>query len=121
VLSESDFFDGRDIRIHIPAGAVPKDGPPAGVTIVMALISLLTGRPARRDVALTGELTLSGRILPLGGIREKIFAAQRSGVRTVVFPQSNQIDIDGLEGELREGVEVDPAREVGSLLDVVLV
>lgn len=118
---EPDFFEGHDVHIHIPAGAVPKDGPSAGITIALALLSLLTGRPARRDVALTGELTLSGRILPVGGIREKILAAQRSGVRIVVFPEPNRIDIEGIEEELRKGVKVVLARDVASVAEVVLV
>ncbi len=118
---EPDFFEGHDVHIHIPAGAVPKDGPSAGITIALALLSLLTGRPARRDVAMTGELTLSGRILPVGGIREKILAAQRSGVRIVVFPEPNRIDIEGIEEELRKGVEVVLARDVASVAEVVLV
>lgn len=115
-----DFFRGTDIHIHIPAGAVPKDGPSAGLTILMALISLLTGRPARRDVALTGELTLSGRILPVGGIREKILAAQRAGVRTVIFPDQNGVDVKSLEEELKEGVEVLLAKDVSPVIDAVL-
>jgi len=117
---DPDFFKGHDIHIHIPAGAVPKDGPSAGITVAMALISLLTGRPARRDVALTGELTLSGRILPVGGIREKILAAQRAGVKVVIFPQRNEIDVNSLEGELREGVEVMLAQEIPALVNTVL-
>jgi ATP-dependent Lon protease len=117
---QRDFFRKIDIHIHIPAGAVPKDGPSAGLTIVMALISLLTGRPALRNVALTGELTLSGRILPVGGIREKILAAQRAGVKTVVFPAQNEADLKNLEEDLHEGVKVVLAREIMSLLDVVL-
>jgi ATP-dependent Lon protease len=117
---QPDFFRKSDIHIHIPAGAVPKDGPSAGLTIVFALISLLTGRPAFRNVALTGELTLSGRILPVGGIREKILAAQRAGVKTVVFPANNEADIKSLEEELHEGVKVVLAREIMPLLDIVL-
>ncbi len=116
-----DFFEGHDVHIHIPAGAVPKDGPSAGITIALALLSLLTGRAARRDVALTGELTLSGRILPVGGIREKILAAQRSGVHTVIFPEPNRIDIQGIEEELRKGVDVVLARDVASVAEIVLV
>lgn len=118
---QPDFFKKSDIHIHIPAGAVPKDGPSAGLTILMALVSLLTGRPARRNVALTGELTLSGRILPVGGIREKILAAQRAGVKTVVFPAQNQVDVNSIEEELREGISVVLAREILPLLDIVLV
>ena len=115
-----DFFRSSDIHIHLPAGAVPKDGPSAGLTILMALVSLLTGRPARRDVALTGELTLSGRVLPVGGIREKILAAQRAGISTVVFPERNRTDVESLDAELTEGVKVVLAREVMPLLNIVL-
>ena len=88
---DPDFFTESDIHIHLPSGAIPKEGPSAGVTIALALLSLLTGRPARRDVALTGELTLSGRILPVSGIREKVLAAQRAGVKVVVFPKKNEV------------------------------
>jgi ATP-dependent Lon protease len=118
---DPDFFRESDIHIHLPAGAIPKDGPSAGVTIALALISLLTGRPARCDIALTGELTLSGRLLAVSGIREKLLAAQRAGVRTVVFPQGNEVDFNSLEADVREGVEVILAEELRALVDVVLV
>ena len=114
------FFTDQDIHIHLPSGAIPKEGPSAGVTIVLALLSLLTNRPARRDVALTGELTLSGRILPVSGIREKVLAAQRAGVKTVVFPQQNEVDINDLEPEVREGVEIVLADNLDPLVDLVL-
>jgi ATP-dependent Lon protease len=117
---DPDLFPGNDIHIHIPAGAIPKDGPSAGVTIAMALISLLTARPARRDIALTGELSLSGRILPVSGVREKMLAAQRSGVTVAVFPEQNKVDIDTLEEEVRHGVKVTLASEVASLIGSVL-
>jgi len=117
---DPDFFRDSDLHIHIPSGAIPKEGPSAGVTIALALISLLTGRPARRDVALTGELTLSGRILPVSGIREKILAAQRGGVRVVVFPKQNQVDLDDLEPEVKEGLEIVLAEEIEPLVDLVL-
>ncbi|MFW6123105.1 MAG: S16 family serine protease, partial [Thermodesulfobacteriota bacterium] len=117
-----DFFGNRDIHIHIPAGSIPKDGPSAGLTIAMALISLLTDRPARREVALSGELTLSGRILPVSGIREKLLAAQRAGVRVVILPQRNAADLNDIEEELKEGLEVVLVNEVDqNLLDKVLV
>ena len=90
----------------MPAGAVPKDGPSAGLTIGAALLSRLTGRPARRDVALTGELTLSGRVLPVGGIREKILAARRGGVRLMVLPEKNRADFQDLQPEAHEGLEI---------------
>ncbi|ORJ62850.1 endopeptidase La [Geothermobacter hydrogeniphilus] len=103
---EEDFFSCHDLHIHVPAGAIPKDGPSAGVTMAAALISLLTGRAARRDVAMTGELTLSGRILPVGGVKEKLLAARRAGVRTVLFPARNAEQLAELEPGDTEGVRV---------------
>lgn len=117
---DPDFFENTDIHIHIPAGAIPKDGPSAGVTICMALISLLTSREARRDVALTGEITLSGRILPVSGIREKMLAAQRAGVKVVVFPAGNNVDVESLSQEVTQGLEVVLAEEIEGLIDLVL-
>ncbi|MEJ2718020.1 MAG: endopeptidase La [Deltaproteobacteria bacterium] len=115
-----DFFSTSDIHIHIPAGAIPKDGPSAGVTIAAALISLLTNRPARREVALTGEITLSGRLLPVSGIREKLLAAQRAGVKTVVLPKKNEIDVASLPEKVTEGLNIVFADEIAQFLDVVL-
>jgi len=117
---DPDFFAGTDIHIHLPAGAVPKDGPSAGLTIAIALISLLLGRPAKRDVALTGELTLSGRILPVSGIREKILAAQRAGISTVIFPSRNEVDVSNLEEAMKEGVEVVLADDILQVVERVL-
>jgi len=117
---DPDFFAGSDIHIHLPSGAIPKEGPSAGVTIALALLSLLTGRPARRDVALTGELTLSGRILPVSGIREKVLAAQRAGVKVVVFPKNNEVDIVNLEETAKAGLEMVLADAVEPLVDLVL-
>jgi ATP-dependent Lon protease len=117
---DPDFFTDSDIHIHLPSGAIPKEGPSSGITIALALISLLTGRPARRDVALTGELTLSGRILPVGGIREKVLAAQRAGVTVVVFPKQNEVDIVSLEEEVKAGVEIVLAEKIEPLVDLVL-
>jgi ATP-dependent Lon protease len=117
---DPDFFTDSDIHIHLPSGAIPKEGPSAGVTIALALLSLLTGRPARRDVALTGELTLSGRILPVSGIREKVLAAQRAGVTVVVFPKNNEVDIVNLEDGVKEGLEIVLAEAIEPLLDLVL-
>ncbi|MBF0474584.1 MAG: endopeptidase La, partial [Deltaproteobacteria bacterium] len=118
---DPDFFREIDIHIHIPAGAIPKDGPSAGVTIVLALLSLLAGRPARQDVAMTGELTLSGRILPVAGIREKILAAQRAGLKRVVFPKRNEVDTASLEKEVIEGLEIILGDNIPALAEVVLV
>jgi ATP-dependent Lon protease len=117
---DQDFFTHHDIHIHVPAGAVTKDGPSAGLTVVMALISLLTGRPARREVAMTGELTLTGRILPVAGIREKLLAARRAGVKTVVFPEKNRVDLDDLGADIRADIEVVLTRSVEEVVDLVL-
>ncbi len=117
---DPDFFTDSDLHIHLPSGAIPKEGPSSGVTIALALLSLLTGRPARRDVALSGELTLSGRLLPVSGIREKILAAQRAGVRVAVFPQANEVDIKDLEAEVKEGLEIVLADAIEPLVDLVL-
>jgi ATP-dependent Lon protease len=115
-----DFFAGHDIHIHVPAGAIPKDGPSAGLTIALALVSLLTGRPARREMAITGELTLSGRVLPVGGVREKILAARRAGVKTVVFPEKNRVDVDDLAVAIRGDLEILLAGSVKEIVDRVL-
>jgi ATP-dependent Lon protease len=102
---DKDFFNLNDIHIHVPAGAVPKDGPSAGVTIATALASLMTGRPVRADVGMTGEVTLRGQVLPVGGIKEKVLAAHRAGLRTVILPKRNEKDLDDLPPEVREQIE----------------
>ncbi|MFO8049358.1 MAG: endopeptidase La, partial [Desulfosudaceae bacterium] len=101
---DENFFDEQDVHVHIPAGAIPKDGPSAGLTIGVALISLLTGRPARREMAFTGEITLSGRILPVGGIKEKLLAARRAGVKTVVLPARNEADIQHIPEQIKKDI-----------------
>jgi ATP-dependent Lon protease len=116
----ADFFSEHDIHIHVPAGAIPKDGPSAGLTIALALLSLLKGKEARREVAITGELTLSGRILPVGGVREKILAARRAGVKTVVFPEKNGVDLDNLADAIRGDLQVVLTTSVEQVVDIVL-
>jgi ATP-dependent Lon protease len=111
---------GRDVHIHVPTGAVPKDGPSAGVTIVTALVSLVTGRLVRRDVAMTGEITLTGRVLPIGGIKEKVLAAQRVGVRTVVLPSQNADDLEDVPPEVRDRLEFVFADTADEVLDAAL-
>ena len=115
-----DFFQDTDIHIHFPSGAIPKDGPSAGITIFAALLSLLTGRPARRDVALTGEMTLSGRILPVSGIREKVLAAKRAGVRVVLLPRTNREEVDALAPDVTEGIGITLIATAAEAVDLVL-
>ena len=110
-----DFFDKADIHVHVPAGGIPKDGPSGGVTIASSLASLLTGRPVRPDVAMTGEITLRGKVLPVGGIKEKVLAARRAGIHTVILPQRNQRDLEDIAPEVRRELEfvfVDTVDEV---------
>lgn len=112
---EQDFFSKSDIHVHVPAGAVPKDGPSAGVTIATALASLLTGRSVRADVGMTGEITLRGQVLPVGGIKEKVLAAHRAGLRTVIIPKRNEKDLDDLPQDVRDDMRfvlVDRVEEV---------
>jgi ATP-dependent Lon protease len=99
---ESDWFEGRDVHIHVPAGAVPKDGPSAGIAMATALSSLAMGTPVSEDVAMTGEITLTGQVLPIGGVKEKVLAAQRAGIGTVVLPRENEPELDDLPKEVRE-------------------
>ncbi len=116
-----DFFERHDIHIHVPSGAVQKDGPSAGITISMALISLLTRRPARRDVAMSGEITLTGRILPVGGIKEKILAAKRAKVKTVLLPARNKVDVEELPAEVRKDIEIELIDTIDDAMNIVLV
>jgi len=106
----------QDVHIHVPAGAIPKDGPSAGVTMATALVSALSGRPARYDVAMTGELTLSGRVLPIGGVKEKVLGAVRAGSSTVVLPKVNEADLEDLPEEIRDGLTIHLVEELGEAL-----
>lgn len=115
-----DFFEHHDIHIHVPSGAIQKDGPSAGITIAVALVSLLKKRPARRDAAMTGEITLTGRVLPVGGIREKILAARRAGVKTVLLPAKNRVDVEQLPAEVRKDIEIILVDTVEEVADIVL-
>jgi ATP-dependent Lon protease len=115
-----DFFDYTDIHIHLPAGAIAKDGPSAGAAIALAVISLLTNRPARRDVAVTGEMTLTGQLLPVGGIREKLIAAARGGVSMVLLPQRNEEDLAGLSPDVKNSLQLRLVASIPAMIDTVL-
>ena len=113
---EPGFFDTHNIHIHVPAGAIPKDGPSAGITMATALISAMTGRQVRKDVAMTGEITLRGRVLPIGGLREKTLAAHRGGIRTFLLPKRNAKDLAELADVVKNDMEL---IQVNTLDDVL--
>ena len=116
----SDFYKTKDIHVHFPEGAVPKDGPSAGVTIVTALVSALTGRAVRRDVAMTGEISLRGNVLAIGGLKEKTMAAYSAGVRTVLIPEQNVKDLDEIDTTVREELEFLPCKKASDVLSYAL-
>jgi ATP-dependent Lon protease len=115
-----DFFDKSDIHLHVPAGAQPKDGPSAGVAMATALVSLISGRPVRPDVGMTGEITLSGQVLPIGGVKEKVLAAHRSGLKTVILPTRNQPDLEDIPEEVRKQIKFVFAETVDDVLNAAL-
>ncbi|HET6546914.1 MAG TPA: endopeptidase La [Solirubrobacter sp.] len=115
-----DWFANHDIHVHVPAGAIPKDGPSAGITMATALMSLVTGRPVRDDVAMTGELTLTGQVLPIGGLKEKALAAQRAGVRRVLAPSRNEGDLEDIPEQLRKNLDFIWVSEIGDVFDAAL-
>ena len=117
---DPDFYKAKDIHIHFPEGAVPKDGPSAGITVTIALISALTGTPVRHDVAMTGEITLRGRVLPIGGLREKTMAAFRSGIHTVIIPEDNVSDLAEIDQTVRQNLHFVSTDHVDKILDVAL-
>ena len=114
------IFARKDVHIHLPEGAVPKDGPSAGVGIVLSMVSTLTGIPVRRDFAMTGEVTLRGRVLPIGGLKEKLLAALRGGITTVLIPQENEKDLEEIPTNIREGLKIIPVRHVDEVLELAL-
>jgi ATP-dependent Lon protease len=114
------WFADHDVHVHVPAGAIPKDGPSAGITMTTALVSLVTGRPVHDDVAMTGEVTLTGQVLPIGGLKEKALAAQRSGVRTVIAPARNEADVEEIPEHLRSDLRFVFVQDVHQVLDTAL-
>ncbi|HVK77892.1 MAG TPA: endopeptidase La [Kofleriaceae bacterium] len=119
-LSIDDHVFERDVHIHVPAGAIPKDGPSAGIAMATAIVSALSGRPARHDIAMTGEITLSGRVLPIGGLKEKVLGAVRAGIERFVIPRANQPDLDDLPADVRERLIVSPVDTLGEALAITL-
>jgi ATP-dependent Lon protease len=115
-----DFLEKSDIHIHIPAGGMPKDGPSAGVTLFTALVSMLTGVRVRHDVAMTGEITLRGRVLPIGGLKEKVLAAHRAGIKRVIVPEKNKADLDEVPAEVKDSLEFIFASKMEQVLDAAL-
>lgn len=116
-----DFFEKHDIHIHIPEGAVPKDGPSAGITMATAMLSAITNKKVRADLAMTGEITLRGRVLPIGGLKEKLLAAKNAGIKTVLVPKENKKDVDELSSEITKGLEIIPVAQMEEVLKIALV
>jgi ATP-dependent Lon protease len=110
------LFDSRDIHVHVPEGATPKDGPSAGIAMATAIVSVMTGIPVRRDIAMTGEVTLRGRVLPIGGLKEKLLAALRGGIRTVLIPEENVKDLADIPANVKNGLEIVPVSSMGEVL-----
>jgi ATP-dependent Lon protease len=117
---DEDFFESVDLHVHVPAGAIPKDGPSAGVTMLTALVSLLTHRTIRKDLAMTGEITLRGRVLPVGGIKEKILAAHRAGIKTLILPKWNEKDLEDIPIKVKDEIEFHFVEKMMNVLKIAL-
>jgi ATP-dependent Lon protease len=116
-----DYFLKQDIHIHVPAGAIPKDGPSAGITMYTTLYSLVTGRPVQSEIAMTGEITLRGQVLQVGGIKEKALAAKRAGLKGVLLPERNAKDLEDVPEEIRQGLDFKFIRSVDEIPELALV
>jgi ATP-dependent Lon protease len=116
-----DFYRRQDVHIHVPEGAIPKDGPSAGITIATALVSALTGIAVRQDVAMTGEITLRGKVLPIGGLKEKLLAALRLGIHTVLVPRDNEKDLAEIPEDVREALDIHFVEQMEQVLALALV
>ena len=117
----ADFYKTKDIHVHFPEGAVPKDGPSAGITVCTAMVSALTNAPVRRDIAMTGEISIRGRVLPIGGLKEKTMAALRHGVKTVIIPRENEKDLAEIDQTVRKALNFLLADHVDTVIDAALV
>jgi ATP-dependent Lon protease len=117
---KEELFGTHDIHVHVPEGAIPKDGPSAGITMATALVSAFTGRPVRASVAMTGEITLRGHVLPIGGLKEKILAARRAGIDTILVPKLNKKELDEVPAHLRRGMEIHLVETVDEVLALAL-
>ncbi len=115
-----DEANDRDLHIHVPAGAIPKDGPSAGIAMATTIVSALSRRPVRHDLAMTGEITLSGRVLPIGGVKEKVLGAVRAGITTIVLPKENEPDLADLPEDVRSRLTVHPVEDLGQALAFTL-
>jgi ATP-dependent Lon protease len=117
---DKDFYKTKDVHVHFPEGAIPKDGPSAGVTMVTAIVSALSGIPVKRDIAMTGEITLRGKVLAIGGLKEKTLAAYRSGIQTVIIPEDNMKDLDDIDAEAREHLKFVPCKTADQVISAAL-
>ncbi|MEJ2050988.1 MAG: magnesium chelatase domain-containing protein, partial [Calditrichota bacterium] len=117
---EKKSFEQYDVHIHVPAGAIPKDGPSAGITLFTALVSLFTGRMVKENLAMTGELTLRGNVLPVGGIKEKVVAAHRSGLNTIILPERNRKDLEEIPEKIRKDINFHFVQEMADVVDLAL-
>jgi ATP-dependent Lon protease len=115
-----ESLEKREVHIHVPAGAIPKDGPSAGITMATALVSAVSGRKIRRDVAMTGELTLTGRVLPIGGLKEKVLGAVRAGIKEIILPNDNEADLEDLPDEVRAQLKFHLAETLDDVMEVAL-
>ncbi|MDA9298421.1 endopeptidase La, partial [Pseudomonadales bacterium] len=116
----ADFHEKYDFHVHMPEGATPKDGPSAGIALCTALVSVLTGIPARADVAMTGEITLRGQVLPIGGLKEKLLAAHRGGIKTVLIPDENKRDLKEIPDNIKQDLDIKPVKWIDEVLLVAL-
>ena len=116
-----DYFEKHSVHVHVPEGATPKDGPSAGITMTTAIYSAVTGRAVRGDIAMTGEITLGGKVLPIGGLKEKMLAAKMAGMKTVLIPWENEKDLEEISDEIKEGLDIIPVKEIKEVLREALV